>query len=447
MATSSSRVVLIIDGAYLFKCMQNKDPGLFDGDVEHWQHFISLLEKRASCSFKDVYYFGATRDAPTHRQKRFFTSLQCAQIKVVTGSLKTLDVKCPNTSCKHHRSPIHRLVQAGTDVAIATKMLTLVCDDEVDSVMLLAGDGDFLDALKYITEVKRKQVWVCGCRGSVSKFLQSYATRGCLFWLEDLLSPAREQPLHNGLVHTQTSLHQTPPVASAPAAAPVSINSYAAPSAVPASSDEYSTLAELCLSMGFSNTQVEEVIASQHGNINATIEALLAMSVDDTNSNRMPAPVRPSNTVAVSNPTTATSISTPVSTPQVVPVPPSPNRAGPTRPAAAAAANNNVTATVTSTSGQRDIYERLLSQGFSEEVINQILIAESEGELADSIDIDTHAVPREQVQEHVEAVREVEEDSNAAALVGMGFPLQDVRNALFASSNDFQQALEMLCRD
>ena len=38
--------------------------------------------------------------------------------------------------------------QAGVDVAIATKILTLVCEDQLDTLILIAGDGDFLDALK-----------------------------------------------------------------------------------------------------------------------------------------------------------------------------------------------------------------------------------------------------------------------------------------------------------
>ena len=40
--------------------------------------------------------------------------------------------------------PIYREVQAGVDVAIATKILTLAIEGQLDRVVLLAGDGDFV---------------------------------------------------------------------------------------------------------------------------------------------------------------------------------------------------------------------------------------------------------------------------------------------------------------
>jgi uncharacterized LabA/DUF88 family protein len=60
---------------------------------------------------------------------------------------------------------ITRLVQAGVDVAIATKMLTLVCEGVLDVLFLVAGDGDFLEALKYIADTRHKKVYLAGFHG------------------------------------------------------------------------------------------------------------------------------------------------------------------------------------------------------------------------------------------------------------------------------------------
>lgn len=55
---------------------------------------------------------------------------------------------CENTigNCVHSNAsrPIYREVQAGVDVAIATKILTLAIEGQLDRVVLLAGDGDFV---------------------------------------------------------------------------------------------------------------------------------------------------------------------------------------------------------------------------------------------------------------------------------------------------------------
>jgi hypothetical protein len=56
-------------------------------------------------------------------------------------------------------------VQAGVDVAIATKMLTLVCEGVLDVLFLVAGDGDFLEALKYIADTRHKKVYLAGFHG------------------------------------------------------------------------------------------------------------------------------------------------------------------------------------------------------------------------------------------------------------------------------------------
>lgn len=85
-----------------------------------------------------------------------------------------------NCHCAHSANgkssrAIRREVQAGVDVAIATKILTLACENRLDGVVLLAGDGDFVDAVKYVKETLNKKVFVVGFKDSLSARLMPYA--------------------------------------------------------------------------------------------------------------------------------------------------------------------------------------------------------------------------------------------------------------------------------
>lgn len=85
-----------------------------------------------------------------------------------------------NCHCVHSANAkssraIRREVQAGVDVAIATKILTLACENRLDGVVLLAGDGDFVDAVKYVKETLNKKVFVVGFKDSLSARLMPYA--------------------------------------------------------------------------------------------------------------------------------------------------------------------------------------------------------------------------------------------------------------------------------
>lgn len=85
-----------------------------------------------------------------------------------------------NCHCAHSANgkssrAIRREVQAGVDVAIATKILTLACENRLDAVVLLAGDGDFVDAVKYVKETLNKKVFVVGFKDSLSARLMPYA--------------------------------------------------------------------------------------------------------------------------------------------------------------------------------------------------------------------------------------------------------------------------------
>ena len=76
-------------------------------------------------------------------------------------------------------------MQAGVDVAIATHILKLACQGQLDHLCLVAGDGDFAEAVKFLTEELHKQFWLVGYRPSMSQYLVEYCPRNQIIYLED----------------------------------------------------------------------------------------------------------------------------------------------------------------------------------------------------------------------------------------------------------------------
>lgn len=68
---------------------------------------------------------------------------------------KKIDCFCPNRSCPFNQKAIKRPVQAEVDIAIAIKLVELSLRPDIDDIVLVAGDRDFKDALKFIGERKR----------------------------------------------------------------------------------------------------------------------------------------------------------------------------------------------------------------------------------------------------------------------------------------------------
>lgn len=175
------RMLLIIDGGYFQKGQQEHG---MDLDIES---LLAFVQRLTGSTIEHAYYYdSAPHDTAFHR------ALRRLQIRVESRPLKTLPVRCPNARCAYSRQPIERTVQAGVDVAIATKVLTMACEDQYDTLVLLAGDGDFADAVQYLKERRRKRVVVCGFSNSISNRLVPYAERGGVVALDRFLAPASD---------------------------------------------------------------------------------------------------------------------------------------------------------------------------------------------------------------------------------------------------------------
>ncbi|CAK4666603.1 unnamed protein product [Aphanomyces euteiches] len=170
------RNVLIVDGSYANIGARNLPVGRID-----YMELRSDIEKLVGTPLAECWYFDHEQKASVYPDVK---KLKLApplgpQFQVKTYSTKGYKCHCPRCDFQFHQK-----VQKGVDNGIATKMLSLVYENLVDRLILLAGDGDFYDTLDLIKNVRRKDLWVFGFRTSVSPDLQQLASR--VIWLEDL---------------------------------------------------------------------------------------------------------------------------------------------------------------------------------------------------------------------------------------------------------------------
>ncbi len=172
------RSVLIIDAAYAMKAAA---PGRFDV-----LKLKEALERRNGAPFDESYYLNSTPSPPSDQQDAFHNWIKSAaprgpRMRVQLYKIKDLHCVCPQ--CSHR---FERAVQKGVDVGIATLIIKLASQNRYDRLILIAGDGDFEDAIDYVKSELHKEIWIAGFPNSVSADLQSYSDR--VLWISDFWS-------------------------------------------------------------------------------------------------------------------------------------------------------------------------------------------------------------------------------------------------------------------
>ena len=183
---TKNETALLIDAAYLN--LSAKAAG-WNMDMLKLKR---LLEEKANNKgpIREGHYLNSV--APEHLTDsvhRFHTYLKSAeptgpQLRVELYGHKKMSHTCPG--CKHTS---YRRIQQGVDVAIAMRIIML--SEKYDQLILLAGDADFLDAVRYMKAKGTKRLVIAGFRGSVSADLQSYADE--VIWLDDYAAIIRRE--------------------------------------------------------------------------------------------------------------------------------------------------------------------------------------------------------------------------------------------------------------
>lgn len=131
------KTAVIIDGGYLRVILKSNNIKYFNYEL-----FSNELSRP---SFRlRTYYF----DSKSPNEQSIHDELELNErFEVVKGELSKKQVICP--SCTHKFSfPI----QKGVDVALAGKLIHLATTKQVDKIILIAGDQDFIPAVKTVKE-------------------------------------------------------------------------------------------------------------------------------------------------------------------------------------------------------------------------------------------------------------------------------------------------------
>lgn len=188
---NEQRKLWLIDAGYLIKAQRSVGQ-------DYYLDYRRLRERlEQDAPIWRTYYLNSTPDPPTDRQNKFHSWLRSESgPKIITNlyQLKTNRVgrlycqKCNrmvNIRCEHDDHPnVHVLAkqqQKGVDVGIVTLALTLA--DRYETLLLSSGDGDLLDAVRYLTENLDKQFELVVFRHGVSTELQSFSDR--IHWIND----------------------------------------------------------------------------------------------------------------------------------------------------------------------------------------------------------------------------------------------------------------------
>ena len=70
------------------------------------------------------------------------------------------------------------------DVAIVMKAMKSAFAGQLDTLILLAGDGDFKDLIEFLTETLYKKVWIFGYSVNTSLALSEKASPNCVVYLD-----------------------------------------------------------------------------------------------------------------------------------------------------------------------------------------------------------------------------------------------------------------------
>lgn len=66
------------------------------------------------------------------------------------------------------------------------KAMKIAFSNQLETLVLLAGDGDFKDMVEFLTETLYKKVWIFGYKPSLSASLHEKASPGCVIFLDEI---------------------------------------------------------------------------------------------------------------------------------------------------------------------------------------------------------------------------------------------------------------------
>ena len=155
MPNSRGKTICFIDNSNIFHGQQAV------GWRIDWEKFQQFLEQ--SGQIWQTYFFASEEDPPRAIQTRFYQFLKNQlRWEIVLYTLGEKSVHCQNCG-QSETVPDEK----GTDVGIATKMLMLAINRAYETAILVSGDGDYLETVKFIKNLGLR-IEIIAWRGGTS---------------------------------------------------------------------------------------------------------------------------------------------------------------------------------------------------------------------------------------------------------------------------------------
>lgn len=138
MTTSRGKTICFIDNANVFYGQQDS------GWRIDWEKFLKYVERDEQ--IWQTYFFASETDPPREEATNFYQFLkEQLRWEVILYPLGKKTVRCENCDQTHTT-----LVEKGVDIGLATKMLMLAINQAFETAILVSGDRDYLETVKYI---------------------------------------------------------------------------------------------------------------------------------------------------------------------------------------------------------------------------------------------------------------------------------------------------------
>lgn len=153
--------VLIIDGSYLQigikELCQQTDKRFSILQEKKMRQLLQGIETVIKRRLDKVIFVSAEDYDGVERNKSFFMKLQKIGVEI-----DIRDYKNKTVTCKDCGKGSKQRVQAEVDVAIGIKLIDYSMLPKLTDIFLIAGDRDFIDAIRYCRHVLKKQITIIG---------------------------------------------------------------------------------------------------------------------------------------------------------------------------------------------------------------------------------------------------------------------------------------------
>jgi uncharacterized LabA/DUF88 family protein len=168
MTASRGKTICFIDNANVFH-------GQYDSGWRiDWERFLKYLEEGEQ--IWQVYFFASETDPPREEASNFYQYLkEQLRWEVVVYPLGKKTIRCEN--CDHAHTT---LVEKGVDIGLATKMLMLAMSRAFETAILVSGDRDYLETVKYIKGMGLR-VEIISWRAGLSEAMQAESSAPVIY--------------------------------------------------------------------------------------------------------------------------------------------------------------------------------------------------------------------------------------------------------------------------